>query len=112
MQWHFRSSVKINVLDKALPGLGRDWGDVLGGSCSSTFMRMLGYVTEFEAVAAQWAEDDHTMLQPTEPCWMWPMCVTISVMAAKSMATEQELCGTPLLHCIRTWACKSNVHLT
>jgi hypothetical protein len=57
-------------------------------------MRMLGYVTEFEMVATRWAEDDHTMLQPTEPCWMWPMCLALAVMVEKSLAKEQELCGT------------------
>ena len=28
---------------------------------------MLSYVTQFEALAMRWEEDDHTLMQPTEP---------------------------------------------
>ena len=31
------------------------------------------YATEWEAVAARWAADDHTLLQPSEPSWCLPL---------------------------------------
>jgi hypothetical protein len=49
-----------------LPGLGRDWTEILG-ALSGVHYRTASYATEWEAVAARWAADDHTLLQPAEP---------------------------------------------
>jgi hypothetical protein len=50
-----------------LPGLGRDWMEVLGGSQAGVFERLAAYAMEWEAVAARWARDDHALLHPAGP---------------------------------------------
>jgi hypothetical protein len=65
------SSMKPAVLDKILPGLGRGWAGLLGGTATSVFYGMATHAAQWELVAARWADDDHTQLQPTEPYWLW-----------------------------------------
>ena len=54
---------------------------------------MVVHVAQWEAVAARWAEDDHTQLQPTEPCWAGPANRLLSVMLQTVQAKELELCA-------------------
>ena len=79
-------------LDKLSPGLGRGWAEVLGGSATNVFYAMLAYSTQWEVVAARWAEDDHTQLQPSEPCWIYPMHILAALMMQSAQAKELELC--------------------
>jgi hypothetical protein len=65
---HLAELAKPEVLNSMLPGLGRGWNEVLasmGVVYYTTAVYM--YMTEWEAVAASWATDDHTLLQPAEP---------------------------------------------
>jgi hypothetical protein len=96
-QFHLRTTIKPEVLDKILPGLGRGWAKPLGGTTSNIFYTMLNYASQWEAVAARWAEDDHTQLQPTEPCWIWPVIILMVMMLQSTQAKELELCAPPLL---------------
>jgi hypothetical protein len=64
---HLAELEKPDVLNSLLPGLGHDWSEVLGGSLALVIYRMASYATEWEAVAARWAADDHALLQPSEP---------------------------------------------
>jgi hypothetical protein len=70
---HLAEMGKPEVLDAMLPGLGRPWGEILGGSQSQIFPNIAAYAAEWEAVAARWADEDHTLLQPASPCWIMPV---------------------------------------
>ena len=48
--------MKPDELDKLSPGLGRGWAEVLGGSATNVFYAMLAYSTQWEVVAARWAD--------------------------------------------------------
>jgi hypothetical protein len=53
---------------------------------------MQTHAAQWEATAARWAEDDHTQLQPTEPCWIYPMHILAALMMQSAQAKELELC--------------------
>jgi hypothetical protein len=55
------------------------------------------YATEWEAVAARWAVDDHTLLQPAEPCWLLPLTYTGNILQQSVAKKELELCDSPLV---------------
>ena len=83
--------MKPDELEKWSPGLGRGWAEVLGGSATNAFYTMLAYSTQWEVVAARWAEDDHTYLQPTEPCWIVPMHHLAVQMMQSAQIKEHEM---------------------
>ena len=58
---HLAELEKPDVLNGLLPGLGRDWGEVLG-TMSQVLYQMASYATEWEAVASRWAVEDHALL--------------------------------------------------
>ena len=78
-----------------LPGLGRDWTEILGGSMSAPFHYLAAYIMEWEAVAARWARDDHALLQPAAPCWTMPVLYAVNLLKQKVAKKELELCGPP-----------------
>ena len=92
--------MRPDILDNISPGLGRGWAEPLFGSATNVFVQMLTYAAQWEAAAARWAEDDHTQLQPTEPCWIYPMHILAALMMQSAQAKELELCArasaTPL----------------
>jgi hypothetical protein len=55
------------------------------------------YATEWEAVAARWAADDHTLLQPSEPSWCLPLLMVQNMVKQKVAKNELELCDPPRL---------------
>jgi hypothetical protein len=55
------------------------------------------YAMEWEAVAARWAADDHTLLQPAEPCWLLPLMYAGNMLKKTVEKKELELCGGPLV---------------
>jgi hypothetical protein len=83
-----------------LPGVGRDWTAVTPG-LSNVYYRTASYATEWEAVAARWAADDHTLLQPAEPCWLVPLLYTNNTLKQTVAKKELELCGGPCLVCTK-----------
>ena len=93
---HLAELDKPDVLNSLLPGLGRDWGGVLG-SMGNVLYRTASYAMEWEAVAARWAADDHTMLQPSEPGWLLPFMMVQNLLKTKVAKNELELCGPPHL---------------
>ena len=93
---HLAELEKPDVLNSLLPGLGRDWGGVLGGMAVILY-RMAGYAMEWEAVAARWAADDHALLQPSEPSWCIPLMMVQNLLKQKVAKNELELCGPPRL---------------
>ena len=95
---HLAELEKPDVLNSLLPGLGRDWKEVLG-SMSHVFYRTASYATEWEAVAARWAADDHALLQPAEPGWCLPLLMVQNLLKQKVAKNELELCG-PLSLCL------------
>ena len=82
---------KPEVLDAMLPGLGRPWGEILGGSQSQIFPNIAAYAAEWEAVAARWADEDHTLLQPASPCWIMPLVYAIILLKQTVAKKELEL---------------------
>ena len=92
--------MKPEALDKILPGLGRNWAEPTGGSATNVFTHMQTHAAQWEAAAARWAEDDHTQLQPTEPCCIYPMHILAALMMQSAQAKELEqcvrACATPL----------------
>ena len=93
VQWHLRASMRPELLDKTMPGLGRGWEDILGGTTTNVLHQMVVHVAQWEAVAARWAEDDYTQLQPTEPCWIGPANRLLTAMMQTVQAKELELCA-------------------
>jgi hypothetical protein len=95
---HLAELEKPDVLNSLVPGLGRDWGGVLGGSMAPVLYHMASYATEWEAVAARWAADDHALLQPAEPSWCLPLVMVQNLLKTKVAKNELELCGLPRLY--------------
>ena len=100
-QMHLAELPKPDVLNSMLPGLGRDWTEFLAGSLSGVYYRTASYATEWEAVAARWAADDHTLLQPAEPCWLLPLLYVGNMLKQTVAKKELELCGSPYLVCTK-----------
>ena len=98
VQFHLAELGKPDVLNGMLPGLGRDWTEILGGSQASVFASTNAYVMEWEAVAARWARDDHALSQPTMPCWVLPAIYCIMLMKGKIAKKELELCAVATYH--------------
>ena len=94
---HLAELEKPDVLNGLLPGLGRDWGEILSGSLSNVLYNMASYATEWEAVAARWAADDHTLLQPSAPCWSVVLVMVQNLLKQKVAKNELEMCGPPRL---------------
>ena len=95
-QMHLAELPKPDVLNSMLPGLGRDWTEILG-ALSAVYYRTASYATEWEAVAARWAADDHTLLQPAEPCWLIPLTYVGNMLKQTVAKKELELCGSPVV---------------
>ena len=93
---HLAELEKPDVLNSVLPGLGHDWGEVLGGSMQIVLYRTVVYAT-WEAVAARWVADDHALLQPSEPGWGLPLLMAQNMLKQKVAKNELELCGPPRL---------------
>ena len=93
---HLAELEKPDVLNSLLPGLGRDWKEVLG-SMAPILYSMASYATGWEAVAARWAADDHALLQPAEPSWCLPLVMVQNLLKQKVAKNELELCGPPRL---------------
>ena len=94
-QLHLKESVKADVLNAIYPGLGHDWSELLFGTTTNLFYLMANYATQWEAIAACWAEGDYTLLQPAEPCWYAQLTVVVSIMMQTVTAKELELCAVP-----------------
>jgi hypothetical protein len=93
---HLAELPKPDVLNSLMPGIGRDWTEIIV-SLSAVYYRTASYAAEWEAVAARWRADDHTLLQPAEPCWLLPL-VYVGNMLKQTVAKEElELCDSPLV---------------
>ena len=97
---HLAELPKPDVLNSMMPGLGRDWAEIIA-ALSVVYYRTAVYATEWEAVAARWAADDHTLLQPAEPCWLAPLAYVGNMLRQTVAKKELELCGSPYLVCIK-----------
>ena len=53
LQFHLAEFDKPDVLNGMLPGLGRDWNEILGGSQTGVFGLLSAYAMEWEVVAAR-----------------------------------------------------------
>jgi hypothetical protein len=92
-QLHLKESVKADVLNAIFPGLGHDWSELNFGTTTNLFHLMPNYATQWEAIAACWAEGDYTLLQPTEPSCLEQLLVVVIMMQQTVTAKELELCA-------------------
>jgi hypothetical protein len=92
---HLAELPKPDVLNSMMPGLGRDWTKI-PGSMGMVYYRTAPYATEWAAVARRWAADDHTLLQPAEPCWLAPLAYVGNMLRQTVAKKELELCGSHL----------------
>ena len=97
---HLAELPKPDVLNSMMPGLGRDWTEFLG-ALSGAYYRTANYATEWEAVAARWAADDHTLLQPAEPNWLGQLIYVGNLLKQTVAKKELELCDSPCLVCTK-----------
>ena len=97
---HLAELPKPDVLNSMMPGLGRDWTEILA-SMSNVYFRTASYAMEWEAVAVRWAADDHTLLQPAEPCWLLPLVYVGNMLKQTVAKKELELCDSPCLVCTK-----------
>ena len=86
------------MLNDMYPGLGHDWPELLFGTTANLFYLMGNYIRQWEAIAARWAEGDHALLQPTEPCWLVMLLVVVGSMSQSVNEKQLELCGDPTRH--------------
>jgi hypothetical protein len=93
---HLAELPKPDVLNSMLPGMGRDWTEILA-SMGSVYYRTASYAVEWEAVAARWVADDHKLLQPAEPCWLTPLAYAGNMLKQTVAKKELELCDSPYL---------------
>ena len=89
-QMHLAELPKPDVLNSMLPGLGRDWAEIIA-ALSMTYYRTASYALEWEAVAARWADEDHALLQPASPCWTMPLLYTTAVLKQTMAKKELEM---------------------
>ena len=99
-QLHLKESVKADVLNAIYPGLGHDWSELMFGTTTNLFYLMANYATQWEAIAACWAEGDYTLLQPMAPCWACLLIVIVSIMRQTVSAKELELCAPRICHSV------------
>ena len=92
-QLHLKEDVKADVLNAICPGLGHDWSELLFGTTTNLFYLMANYATQWEAIAACWAEGDYTLLQPMEPSCLSQLLVVVAMMQQTVTAKELELCA-------------------
>ena len=97
---HLAELPSADVLNSLMPGLGHDWTEIVG-SLSVMYYHAAQYALEWEAVAARWAADDHTLLQPAEPCWLIPLTYVGNMLKQTAAKKELELCGSPYLVCTK-----------
>jgi hypothetical protein len=90
---HLAELGKPDVLDTMLPGLGRGWSEMLAGSQNNIFGWSAAYTMQWEAVAARWAHEDYTFLQPALPCWIMPLVYVISLLKGTVAKKQLELCA-------------------
>ena len=83
---------KPEMLDSMLPGLGRGWSEMLMGSQNNAFGWSVVYAMQWEAVAARWAREDYALLQPTMPCWIFPLLFIITMLKGTVAKKQLELC--------------------
>ena len=100
---HLAELPKPDVLNSMLPGLGRDWTEIIG-ALSGVYYHTAQYAMEWEAVATRWAADDHTLLQPAEPCWLLPLLYVGNMLKQTVAKKELELCGGPLSRLHQGWS--------
>ena len=103
-QMHLAELPKPDVLNSMMPGLGRDWTEFLA-SLTGVYYCTASYAMEWEAVAARWATDDHTLLQPAEPCWLVLLIYVGNILKQTVAKKELELCGDPLSRLHQGWSC-------
>ena len=101
---HLAELPKPDVLNSMLPGLGRDWTEILA-TLSQAYYRTAQYATEWEVVAARWAADDHTLMQPAEPCWLALVAYAGNLLKQTVAKKELELCDSPLSRLHKGWWC-------
>jgi hypothetical protein len=101
---HLAELPKPDGLNSMMPGLGRDWTEILA-SLGHAYYRTALYATEWEAVAARWAADDHTLLQPAEPCWLMPLLYVGNMLKQTVAKKELELYDSLLSRLHHGWSC-------
>ena len=94
LQFHLAELDKPDVLNGMLPGLGRDWTEIVA-TLTSVYVSLAAYALEWEAVAASWARDEHALLQPAAPSWYLPALYSIMLMKGRTAKKELELCALP-----------------
>ena len=110
VQFHLAELGKPDVLNGILPGLGRDWTEIVGGTQATVFCSCIAYAMEWEAVVARWARDDHAFLQPAMPCWAIVAVFCIMLMKAKTAKKELELCAVATYHSMTLAICCPMFH--
>jgi hypothetical protein len=85
--------VKADALNAIFPGLGHDWSELLFGTTDNLFYLTANYATQWEAIAACWAEGDYMLLQPTVPSCLHQLLVVGTMMHQTVTAKELELCA-------------------
>ena len=101
---HLAELPSADVLNSLMPSLGHDWTETCG-SLSVMYYHAAQYTLEWEAVATRFAADDHTLLQPAEPCWLVPLLYIGNLLKQTIATKELELCGTSLSRPHQGWSC-------
>jgi hypothetical protein len=91
-QFHLAELGKPDELNPMMPGLGRDWSELCGGTQTAVYYGMCTYATQWDMVAARWVEGDYAILQPLQPCWHFPIILVHNMLKQKVAKNELELC--------------------
>ena len=89
---HLSEPTATNVLNKMMPGIGRDWSFI--GSTSALFNTLQIYLGQFESLLVCWARGEWERLQPSAPGVQFGLQVLVSINMLKAVSTKEgELIG-------------------
>ena len=89
---HLSEPTATNVLNKMMPGIGRDWSFI--GTTSALFNILQIYLGQFESLLVCWARGEWERLQPSAPGVHFGLQVLVSMNMLKAVSTKEgELIG-------------------
>ena len=89
---HLSEPTATNVLNKMMPGIGRDWSFI--GTTSALFNTLQIFLGQFESLLVCWARGEWERLQPSAPDVQFGLKVLVPIHMLKAVSTKEgELIG-------------------
>jgi hypothetical protein len=65
-KFHLYESTPPALMDASMPGIGRDWGSLVG-TLANVYWHQHAYAAQFESLVTRWEEERFDLLQPDMP---------------------------------------------